>query len=481
MNYESLKAKKVFEFFEQICNIPHGSGDEEGLSIFLEDFAKQRGLKVKRDEVNNVIITKEATSGYEDRKTVIVQSHIDMVCEKNKDSNHNFLTDPIRLIWEDDFLRADGTTLGADDGIGVAFALALLDSNEIDHPRLEALFTVDEERGLAGAKHIKREDLSGEYLINIDSEEEGIFVVGCAGGIRINTHIKAEISSFSDNAYKCFSLDLTGLMGGHSGTDISKERLNAIILLVRCLNELKKELDIKLCSIDGGSKDNAIPRECSAVVFINNNDLEKAEKIINANLDCFIKEASDEDKNVRLSLNEAEAEGVISSADLDKLLALVLNLPNGVQSSNVELGLPESSANVGVIETKENTIRVACLARSSLISKKYYLLERVNSLAGIIGAEVTTEGDYPAWEYKTDSVLRDRFVEVYLKEFEVEPLVEVIHAGLECGIFAKSLEGMDMISFGPNVYDAHTPQERVSISSVERMWSFFKNVIISLD
>lgn len=473
-----LESSSVFYFFEEISKIPRGSGNEKQISNYIVEFAKKRGLWVHQDKSYNVIIKKPATVGNENAPTIIMQSHIDMVCEKNKDSNHDFFKDPIKLIYEEDFLRADGTTLGADDGIGVAFGLSLLDSRDIVHPPLEVVFTADEEVGMCGTKAIDGSLFDGKILINIDSEDEGIFTVGCAGGLEVAVNIPIEYVQ-AEQSFCFYNLSLTGLKGGHSGIDITKERANSNILLARLLSRLYNDFNICVHSVSGGAKSNAIPRESEALISFDNLNYDKILNTINDLTEELKNEFRNTDKELEFKLLPSDKSGLSFSDDtLKKYLSAVLLIPNGVITMSTDIkGLPESSNNLGVVRIENSHISLISAVRSSVVSKKYFINDKIKKLAELINAECITDGDYPAWEYKADSYIRDLFVSVYNDVYNQKPILETIHAGLECGLFAKKIENVDMISFGPSLYDVHTPNEKASISSIERTWKFFIRVL----
>lgn len=477
---KSLSCSAVLHFFDKISKIPRGSGKEKKISDYLVDFAKKRGLWCHQDKALNVIIKKPASKGFENSPTFVIQGHMDMVCVKTDDAVHNFDTDPIKLIYDGDFIKADNTTLGADDGIAVAMALAILDSDKIEHPPLEVLITTDEEVGMIGAQEFDENLLDGKILLNIDSEDEGIFTAGCAGGVKTTTKFNITREAIEKNL-SSFRITVSGLKGGHSGIDIDKERGNAIRILARALNKINKNIRIRIGEIFGGAKDNAIPSYAQALVCIE----EKNKDILFECINKFEKDIKNEfrnsDNGVFLSVTESKnPENVLSDYDCQRILKTLITVPNGVQSLSTDIeNLVESSNNIGVIKTDENSISFVCAVRSSLASRKYYIFEQIKAISELANAEFTYRGDYPAWEFKPDSVLRDKMVEIYKKMFNTEPVVNIIHAGLECGIFAKKLPDMDMISFGPNLYDVHSVKERLSISSVDRTWEFLLEILKS--
>lgn len=464
-----MKCDKVLYFFEKINEIPRGSGNEKAISDYLVKFAKERGLWVHQDKANNVIIKKKASKGYENHSAVVIQGHMDMVCEKDPDVIHNFEKDPIKVIYEGDYIHADGTTLGADDGIAVAMAMALLDDENAVHPPLEVVITTDEEVGMLGAANLDATLIEGRRLLNIDSEEEGIFTVGCAGGVKTESEIPVE---FVKPCYDKFArIVVTNLEGGHSGIDINKERANANKIMARVLDRIMSGEKAQICSIKGGAKDNAIPRYGEAVVCCG--DIGSLEATVNIIKEEIRAEYALTESNIEISTEEVEiCDNVFSENSAKKVLTAILLMPNGVQSMNLELNMPESSNNIGVVKMNGNSVSLICAVRSSVITKKAYIKSQIERLTEICGGITKSHGDYPAWEYRAESPLRDLFTEVYRECYKSEPKVETVHAGLECGLIAEKIPDMDMISFGPDLFDIHTPKERASISSIERVWDF---------
>lgn len=479
---QNLEPKAVFSFFEDLTQIPRCSGNEKKISDYLVDFAKKRKLEVIQDEALNVIIKKPGTKGYENAPTVILQGHMDMVCEKNKDTDHDFSSEPLKLLVEDDMVMARGTTLGADNGIAVAYTLAILDSNEISHPPLEVLITSEEETGMGGANNLDPKNLKGKILINIDSEEEGTLLVSCAGGIRNVISIPIEWSNPSGD-FLTYELRVRGLKGGHSGMEINKERGNSNIILGRILNAIFSNNDIYLAEINGGAKMNAIPRESDAVLLVSNKD--------KANIEEEIKEwnqiignelnAVDPDVKIELEILDSRYEKVFSKETMRKVLSALVLIPNGVQTMSMEIeGLVQSSTNLGVLATTEKEVLIESAIRSSVKTLKLDIVKRMETLANLIGANSESGSDYPAWEYRKDSYIREVFVDCYKRIYGKEPIITAIHAGLECGLFDEKLHDVDMISLGPNMYDVHTPNERVSISSTKRVWEYLLEVLKSI-
>ncbi|MDE6182654.1 MAG: aminoacyl-histidine dipeptidase, partial [Eubacteriales bacterium] len=477
-----LKSERVFHFFEEISKIPRASYNEKEISEYLVNFAKSRKLEYYTDEVFNVIIKKGGTLGFENAPIIAIQGHTDMVCEKNKDIEHDFSKDPIKLIYEGDILKADNTTLGADNGIAVAMALALLDSDDIPHPPIEAIFTASEETGMEGATFIDATKINSRILLNIDSEDEGVFTVGCAGGVKADIELPIEKIS-TNSKFTSYLLNVTGLFGGHSGVDVTKGRANSNKLLIRTIKGLRDKFEIELSKISGGSKDNAIPREAEAIISFDSSKFNEAQNIIKKFEETFIAEHIEADANIKLSITEIEKQEEAFTEDtLNKLILAIYLLPNGVQTMSTTLeGLPESSMNVGVITCLENEILIVASIRSAVVSKKIEIMERVSLLIGELKGKVQFRGDYPAWEHNPNSKLKEKCTEVYKKLTGEDPKIDIIHAGLECGLLSEKLPDMDLISFGPNIYYPHSPSETVSISSVDRVWEFLLCLIKELN
>lgn len=477
------KPYKVLKYFSEISKIPRGSGKEEAISHYLLQFANNRNLEVYQDSYNNILIKKEASPGLKDQPTVILQGHMDMVWEKNKETLHDFLTEGIKLNIVGDDLYAENTTLGADNGIAIAMVLALLDSDDILHPKIEALFTVEEETGLAGAMNFDANNLEGKYLINLDSEDDREILTSCAGGVRL--HHKLQLDTIPvPKDFLPYTISITGLRGGHSGMDIGLNRANANKLLARILYSIKKEMKFHLVNIMGGSKDNAIPREAEALVLIDKTEKENFEIILSQSQRMFRKEYQASDENISLSYDFMvdSPKSCLTKEVSDKLIHLMMILPNGIQSmSPYSKDLVESSINMAVIKTNEKEIEITSSARSSVNSKKEYLLDVCETIAKALDTRFTTNSSYPGWEYEKDSSLRDHAVRVYKRMFNEEPKITAIHAGVECGIFKEKIPQLDIISIGPTMYDVHTPEEHVSISSIEKSWSFLLELLKSLE
>lgn len=531
---ENLKPQKVFQYFEEICSIPHGSGNVDAISGYLVDFAKKHGLWWSQDELKNVIIIKEASKGKEDRPAVMIQGHMDMVAVKEPYSNIDMAKDPLKLGIDGDYIYAKDTSLGGDDGIALAYGLSLLSDESISHPRIELVVTTEEEVGMEGAIAIDLSPCEGMQMLNIDSEEEGQFVAACAGGIRINGRIpvkkvpgetlsdedrgndesnESDRSNRSDgsnqsgksNGKSCAGkkIMLTGFAGGHSGTEIGKNGGNANIALGWFLNELSKEVDITITEMKGGLKDNAIPVEAYAVVIKSAAVGDKAdlkehgkeeEKLWEKNLISCANRLQEEmrtrfsstDPECRVAITDIDMEkdfciSCLNAEDSKKLIDFLSGAPNGVQSMCKEPeGLVQTSLNLGIIKLKGDGLQASFSLRSSVAKEKEELKERVCSYIEKFGGTVTASGDYPAWEYKRKSPLREKMTAVYEKQYGEKPVVLSLHAGLECGILAAKKPGLDCVSFGPDILDIHTTKERMSISSVRRVWEFLVEVIETL-
>lgn len=465
---QGLEPASVMRYFEELCAIPHGSLDTKRISDYCVDFAKAHGLKYVQDASNNVVIYKAATKGYENHPTVILQGHLDMVCEKEADCDIDFATDGLRLCHDGEFIFAKGTTLGGDDGIAVAYALAVLAADDLKHPALECVFTVDEEIGMLGADAMDMSVLQGRLLLNCDSEDEGILTVSCAGGARSDFKLPVQWEACGAKAWR---LSVCDLIGGHSGVEINAGRANAN----KVLAEILQKLPVRLISVDGGTKDNAIPRHCVACVTSKAADLpERFEKAAQeAKLSLPASETE-----VRFTCEPIEAERCMTKKSSEAVISLLNDLPNGVRAMSTEIdGLVQTSLNLGILETAEEYVRMAFSVRSSVNREKDELLETLRALAEKYGTEYEESGHYPAWEYRKDSVLRRTMVDTFETLYGKKPVVEAIHAGLECGIFCDRLEGLDAVSFGPKMFDIHTTRERLDIASVRRTWEYLLAVL----
>lgn len=473
-----LEPVSVFRYFEELCSIPHGSGNTKAISDYCVAFAQEHALRYMQDESNNVIIFKPGTSGYESSPAVMLQGHLDMVCEKEPDCNIDFTKDGLRLQVENGIISAKGTTLGGDDGIAIAYALALLDAKDIPHPPLEAVFTVDEEIGLLGAAALDCSPLQSRLMLNLDSEEEGYLLVSCAGGATATCHLPVERREVSGQEAV---ITVSGLLGGHSGTEINKNRANADKLLGRLLYELDRELDYDLIGVTGGTKDNAIPREATARLVINPEEAEDLSAFLSQWKAVLKKEYAAADPDVTVSCAFGAQEEVFSAlgeSDKCTVVSALLLLPNGVQrmSSDIQ-GLVQTSLNLGILKTSEREVVASFSVRSSVSTEKTALLHQLTALMGVLGGTLDVNGDYPAWEYRQDSPLRDLMVQVFEEQYGRKPVVQALHAGVECGIFSGKLPGLDCVSFGPNMRDIHTTGEQLDAASVKRVWEYTLEVL----
>lgn len=474
---EGLKPERVFYYFEEICKIPHGSFHTKQISDYLVEFAKEHHLEHRQDESNNVIIKKPASPGYENAPVVILQGHCDMVCEKVPGLDHDFTRDGLKLRIDGDLLSAEGTTLGGDDGIAVAYALAILENGALKHPALEVVITTDEEVGLLGAAALDTSDLKGTYMINMDSEEEGKLWISCAGGLSVTCELPMEWLDAQGTKYEVI---LDGLTGGHSGAEIDKIRANAIKLMGRFLFELSQKTDFYLTELEGGQKDNAIPRSVRAVFLAESDAKAEIEAAASSFQNDLRTEYSGTDGSISVKVLEKGevSERVLSPSAQQKVLFLLVQIPYGVQKMSGEIeGLVETSMNPGILSLEGNVCKVVASIRSSVGSAKEALAAKVQYLTEFLGGSCTPEGDYPAWEYKKDSVLREIMADTYEEVFGEKPEVKAIHAGLECGLFYEKIPNLDCVSFGPEMSDIHTTEETLSISSTERMWKYLLKVL----
>ncbi len=473
-----LEPAKVFGYFEEICSMPHGSGNTKIISDYLVRFAQTQGLKYAQDADNNVIIWGEGTCGMEDHAPVIIQGHMDMVCEKDADCPIDMDTEGLDVTHDGKYVFAKGTTLGGDDGIAVAFALALLEDKSIPHPPLEVVITVDEEVGMLGAASIDLSQLKGRVLLNIDSEDEGIFTVSCAGGATATLTLPVSRRPVQG---PCVKLVVDGLQGGHSGVEIHKNRGNANKIMGDFLARIQEKLPLCLISFGGGAKDNAIPRSCEAKIVA-----------LSMNLGCINEIAETLQQEIRTNFAEPEATvqaydvdalggNALSTEDTGKVIGLLQSLPNSVQAMSQAMpGLVQTSLNMGIAKLEEEALRLTFSVRSSVNQEKQDLLKKLRETVEFYGGSYSQMGEYPAWEYKEESILRDTMVRVYKEMFGKEAEVVAIHAGLECGLLGEKLPGLDCVSIGPEMHDIHTSREKLGIASVARTWEFVKEVLKQL-
>lgn len=478
---KDLQPRKVFEYFEAISKIPRGSGNEKAISDFMVRFASDLGLEVQQDDAYNIYIKKPATPGYEHLPTVILQGHMDMVCEKNKEVIHDFEKDGLELIVDGDWVRANGTTLGGDDGIAIAMQMAILADNEIRHPALECFMTTDEERGMTGVSNMHPEYLQGKVLINIDNETEGEFIVSCAGGAKAYATLNYERESVYEGA-EVYKIKVSGLKGGHSGAEIHHERGNAHLLMGRVLEAIKAECPLQVLHIEGGTKDNVITRECDVWIAIPSEMAAKVTQIVGNMEGVFKSEYSVQDAELTVTCEKSTYEGMaIDAKACETFIAYLLTVPNGVMGYAHHMeGLVETSLNLGIVQMEEGCIRFASAVRSSVASRKAEILMKLKTLSSCLGMHFEIKGDYPAWQYDSTSHIRELAVDLYEKMYNKKPIVTAIHAGLECGFIAEKCPGVDMISLGPDLQFIHSPEERLSISSTKRVYEYILQLLENL-
>lgn len=472
-----LEPQAVFHYFEDICAIPHGSYNTKAISDYLVNFAKANGLRYIQDELNNVIIFGDAAPGYEDHPPVIIQGHMDMVCVKDPDCAKDMTREGVDVTHDGEFVFANGTSLGADDGIAVAYALALLRDTTIPHPALEVVITVDEETGMEGAAGIDLSMLKGRKLMNIDHDEEGSFTVSCAGGVKSTITLPVQRRAVYG---PCVKLTVEGLKGGHSGAEIHKPLANANKVMGEFLGRIQQLMPVCITKLSGGEKDNAIPSFCQVTLVALGMYIERINDVA-AQLQQQIREQYDEpDAIIRGDDVDALGGNALTTEDSAKVIALLNAAPNGIQAWSKDIeGLVQTSLNLGVARLEEE-LQLTFAVRSSVNKEKEELANRLDELAAFHGGSCTHRGGYPAWEYKQESVLRDTMVRVYEKLYGSTPAVQAIHAGLECGLLSEKIPGLDCISFGPQAYDIHTPRERLNIASTQRVWKYLQEVLKEL-
>lgn len=499
MDINELSPSEVFSYFQEICAIPHGSGNTGMIADYCLEFAKLHGLKARKDAADNVVIFKAGSSGYEDCEPVILQGHLDMVCEKEPGCDIDMSVQSIKVCTDGKMVWADGTTLGADDGIAVAFILAVLASDTIAHPPIQAVLTSDEEIGMLGARDLDTSDLIAKRLINIDSESEGILYVSCAGGVRAECDIPVvyedavgwvsggeqddNASDAAGNGQVCFEVKISGLAGGHSGVEIHKQHTNAIRLLASLLSHASCMADFRLVSLSGGGKENAIPKEAKAVVSVRSCDATTFEQSIKENADVWMQEISATEPHAKIEVGKADAaaDKVLDFHSTANVIYALWLSPDGVYKMSQEIkGMVQTSLNLGTAYLDADKLVYKYLIRSNTAAGKKLLLERVNAFVKHLSGNVVTMSDYPAWEYKRDSQLRKICVDSFTNVYGHEPEVTSIHAGLECGILAGKMPGVDMISFGPTLESVHTPDECMDAASVERTWEYLMEILKSL-
>ncbi|HKJ85791.1 MAG TPA: aminoacyl-histidine dipeptidase [Spirochaetia bacterium] len=473
-----IRAQQVLTLFEQINRIPRCSKNEQAIAAWLRKWADDRSFANEQDEIGNVLIRVPATTGLEDAPVIALQGHMDMVCEKTSESTHNFETDPITIVADGEWIHAEDTTLGADNGIALAIALAFAEG-DAPHPELEILITVDEETGLTGAKNLQPGWLTSRVLLNIDSEDEGVFTVGCAGGRDTIITLRTEQEALPENLEVC-EVAVSGLQGGHSGVDIHLGRANANVLLVRTLLALGSRLDatVRLAGLRGGNAHNAIPREASAVIGFPSEARARVEAEVAAELDTFRSEYGALEPGLAVTLRSAtDPSDVFTESSAGQILDLLAGLPHGVVRMSSEVpGLVETSTNLATVRAHNDAVEIKTSQRSSYTSRLAEIANRMEAIARLAGAEVKNESSYPPWEPHMESELLGRAVESYRGAFGKDPVVEVIHAGLECGVIGSKYPEMQMISFGPTIQNAHSPDERLFVPSLDRICVFMETL-----
>ncbi len=480
---EGLKPERVFHYFEEICQIPHGSGNTTRIADYISSFAKDRGLEYVRDEYDNVLVRKRASKGRDGCEALMLQGHIDMVCEKNfdYDAKFDFSKDPLRLAVMDDSVYAKGTTLGGDDGIAVAYMLAILDDNSIVHPELECLFTSDEETGMIGMTNFDASVVRAKRMINLDNEKEGEILVSSAGGRKVKCHVPVRYQNRSGLSY---DIIICGLLGGHSGAEIDKYRGNANLLMGRLLHYISGRIKYELYYLKGGLQDNAIPRESKASVLIDPKDANVFEDMITEFEMTVINEYRKIENNIMIYCEAGEntTERVLSPKTRERVIFLLMTVPDGIFKMCPEAqSIVQTSSNAGIMRLRPDYFSLIISIRSSISSEKEALSDKLKYLTETIGGEYFIESDYPAWEYKERSKLRETVVSSYRELFGKDPVVTSIHAGLECGIIYDKVKGMDIVSMGPDIEDIHTPKEKLSISSTERTWRLLLRIMEMCD
>ncbi|MCR5769551.1 MAG: aminoacyl-histidine dipeptidase [Lachnospiraceae bacterium] len=481
-----IEPAKVFEYFEEICSVPHGSGNTKKISDLCASFAKDLGLKYVQDELNNLIIYKPGSAGRENEEPVILQGHMDMVCAKTAGCTKDMAEEGLDIFVDGDFVRAKDTSLGGDDGIAVAMILALLSDGSCSHPPIEAVFTVDEEVGMDGAAGLDMSLLKGRRMLNLDSEDEGIFTVSCAGGLRTDCSIpvdKNNIVIINDSRKNvCYKVTIGGLIGGHSGCEIDKGRANAIKMMSRFLYGVSDELkSLKMCNIEGGKFDNVICNNCEAEIVVDCEEAGAFEELAKRYDTDYKNEFAVTDPGISLTvekINLYSEKPAFSTDDTLRFTRALFLVPQGIiaMSSDIK-GLVQTSANLGIVKVKPEKLQFSCSVRSSVASQKFAVRDRIEAAVTSQGGYITTRGDYPGWAYRKDSKVRDVLCRLYEEESGKKPVITAIHAGLECGLFSEALPGLDCVSIGPDLKDIHSVNERMSISSVERLYKLVRRFL----
>lgn len=478
-NISELKPYKVFENFRILSSIPHGSGNTKKISDYCVEQAKKHNYKYVQDDADNVIIYVDGTDGYEKAKPLALQGHIDMVCDKNDESTCDMQNDGLELLCDDEYIFANNTTLGGDDGVAVAYMLTLIEDKTIPHPPLELVFTADEEIGMIGARALNAENLHTNRLINIDSEIEGVLTVSCAGGVRAVCNIPFTMVEANGTAYV---ISISGLKGGHSGTEINTGRVNANKLAGRMLNYISQVANFKISNINGGKKYNAIPKKAIATVCVDSNQTDEFISATNKFITMIKNEKIVNEPDLHITVEPCELpKKCMDHHSTQMVLFTLLQIPDGVQTMSPDItNMVQTSLNMGILETKSDHIAMYYLLRSNAAAGKQAIVQKLKSFIEYLNGNIEFMSDYPAWEYCADSKLRDIMVKSYTELYGEEPVVTAIHAGLECGILAGKINNMDAVSFGPNIYHAHTPQEKMEIASVERCWEYLKAILKKL-
>ena len=472
MVLSGLEPQKVFEFFEILSSVPHGSGNTKAVSDLCVEFAKKRNLEYYQDDTNNVIIIKEATKGYENSEPIILQGHLDMVCAKDPSDPMDMAKEPIKLIVDGDWIHADGTSLGGDDMIAVAMALAAIDSDTLEHPRIEAVFTVDEETGMDGAFAIDLSPIKGRRMLNLDSEEEGVLTCGCAGGARVDCDIPVSRDPLGDGLFTRFSLMISGLKGGHSGCEIEKGRGNSNKLLARFIHTALKSFDVRLVEMAGGKFDNVITLESTAIVALPNSEAAAFAKFAEEFDKILKNEYSAADPGVSLTCAPSDSTAPsVTYTDTKRIIRALVMMPQGVQEMSMDIpGLVQTSLNMGIVKLESDNLHFSFSVRSSILTQKEMLIDRVLAVLEASGGHANVHGSYPGWQFAKVSPIRDIVSEVMEEVFGKKAEITATHGGLECGLFMEKLPGLDCVSFGPDLRDIHSVSERMNIPSVERMW-----------
>ncbi len=480
--FDQIEPNNLWKHFAEFLKIPHCSGNEKALGDYIIAFAESKGLEWKRDDVGNVVISKPGSAGHENAEGVILQGHLDMVCEKNSDVAHDFSKDPISAVMEGEWIHAEGTTLGADNGVGACAALAIIEDDSLVHPPIECLFTVDEETGLTGATKIQPGFLKGKKLLNLDSEDEGEFTIGCAGGA--DTLVSLPLQKENTDSGEIYNVKLSGFRGGHSGIDINQGRANAIKLLARILWQVSREdVPFRLVSIEGGNLRNAIPREAWASVILAPSDKDRFSKMSEEAFQRIREEYAAIEKEAAFSIEKLSEPSTtaLTQDSQNKLINVLFTLPHGVISMHPEMeGLVETSTNLAVIRTHDTNAEIVCSTRSSVASALQATRDTLVAVSSLVDADVVLEDGYPGWTPNLQSPLLQTMKDIYKKTFHTDAHVAAVHAGLECGIIGEKFPGMDMISFGPTIEHPHSPDERVHVGSVEKFWTFLTNVLAEL-